>query len=176
MSVQYVVGDLFDAVSFRDSGFTTEKAPTPMAIGHGVNSQGSMAGGIAKEFARRYPDMRDNYADLCERGRIRPGRVLIHGASDHYVMNMVTQVNPGADASYRLVDEALDNTIRVCKSLGIETLAIPQIGCGIGGLLWGKVKGIIEENATHHNFNIQVWALDDSLLDGVDEDEIAYAD
>src|SRR6478609_351635 len=137
-------GDLFDS----DAAY----------IGHGVNVCGVMGAGIAKAFREKYPHNYDNYKAACEQGRLQPGGFMVvpeRRDSGRLVLitNLASQNKPGADASYPWLFRSLwtwaeqasePNRLRLYGGI----IAVPEIGCGIGGLEWPKVKrimGVIED-------------------------------
>lgn len=112
------------------------------AIGHGVNLQGVMGAGIAVGFRDKYPEMMPSYRQWCETAD--PGDILLYRAKDgKVVVNLGTQRLPGRDATYPAIVKSLINAVTELRSLGITSLAIPKIGCGIGGLDWDAVKTIL---------------------------------
>jgi O-acetyl-ADP-ribose deacetylase (regulator of RNase III) len=48
-----------------------------LALGHGVNTLGSMGAGIAVEFRRRWPAMYDAYREPCRSGALQPGGIFV---------------------------------------------------------------------------------------------------
>ena len=138
--------------------FTTD-AP---AIGHGCNTVGVMGAGVAAIVRRKFPDTHQAYWDLCSRKAFEGGEVLVtkefvpgsEGA--FYVFNMMTQVNPGADASLELVKQAAEHSVQEALDRGIFTIAIPQIGCGIGGLKWEDVEPVLRKTE-RDSFEWEVW-------------------
>ena len=41
----------------------------------------------------------------------------------------------------------------------LRDLAMPRIGCGLDGLEWNRVKGIIEEVFKQSNVNIRIYYI-----------------
>jgi O-acetyl-ADP-ribose deacetylase (regulator of RNase III) len=117
------------------------------AIGHGVNCRGVMGAGIAKVFRDKYPGMYDDYVAACINGNINPGGVLIWREPDVVIFNLATQLNPGADATLEAVKSSVRIAVGHCYYASIQSLGLPRIGCGIGGLNWPDVKKIMEEVA-----------------------------
>lgn len=145
---EIIKGDLFEA-------------PEP-AIAHGCNTRGKMGAGIAKVFRNKYPEMYRHYVGLCAERLFSVGSVLTWHAPDQVVFNLGTQVYPGADATVFAVDLALGNMADVALNLGFESVGMPLIGCGIGGLKWDDVGAIVRDiNLTYKpkNFHINVYAL-----------------
>jgi O-acetyl-ADP-ribose deacetylase (regulator of RNase III) len=124
------------------------------ALAHGVNVVGVM-GGIAGMFANKYPDMKNHYQEICKQGKLNPGQILPWKEEGKpAVYNLATQKNPGADAQYDLVDKTVKQMLKHAESNGIKTIGIPQIGCGIGGLGWRRVRRIIKTHAEKSPVNL----------------------
>lgn len=122
--IQWREGDLFE------SGLP--------ALAHGVNCQGLMGAGIARQFADRYPLMRDIYHGTCLGHGLRLGGVLPYQEplddSAPWIFNLATQWLPGADARPWAISTAVGQMILLCQELDISKVGMPLIGCGIGGL------------------------------------------
>lgn len=147
-------GDLFDS----DAAY----------IGHGVNCCGVMGAGIAKAFREKYPHNYANYKAACEAGRLLPGGFMVvperrDDGSLVLITNLASQDKPGADASYNWLFGSLysfaakaaePNRLRLYGG----RIAIPEIGCGIGGLEWPKVKQVIETvELLNPEITFEVW-------------------
>lgn len=128
-------------------------------IGHGVNTKGVMGAGIAKKFKEKYPDNFKKYADACATQALKPGMSLGVVDNNNLVVNFASQREPGADATYEwLFESTLDGAMKA-RQLGQKTIAIPEIGCGIGGLVWYKAAAVLEavETIVGRDFEWEVW-------------------
>lgn len=121
-------------------------------IGHGVNVDGVMGAGIAVQFKKRWPEMFRQYKLQCVTANLHPGNVFLWDTGIYcmdddplLIANLASQNRPGPHARYDWLMWALIATLRACKVLGLNSIALPQIGCGIGGLEWD----IVLENITH---------------------------
>ena len=106
-----------------------------------------MDAGIAKEFKRRYPRMFDEYVSYCKSDLLKPGEVHFYRKADGrkpYIVNIATQITPSSGARIEYVEGGLVNVSRSYKDWGIKSLAMPKIGCGLGGLEWFDVDKIVE--------------------------------
>ena len=56
-----------------------------------VNTVGVMGKGIAKEFKSIYPDMFDEYQQLCEDGALDIGKLWVYKTSHKWVLNFPTR-------------------------------------------------------------------------------------
>lgn len=128
------------------------------AIGHGVNTIGAMGAGIAVQFKTRFPEMYEFYRRECEHGYLTGGRIFPWTLSDgRMVYNIASQELPGANASYTFLAYGIQKTLEDCTKRGIETLALPRIGSGIGGLDEVKVENILETLALFYPTDIELW-------------------
>ena len=135
--IKFVQGDLF------------ENEYNAQALAHGVNCQGVMGAGIAKRFKNDYPKMYLKYQYICRNEVLTPGKCFLwgYGSGETRVFNLATQEYYGKKgrASYDWIRSSLSMMKKQADKYDIESIAIPKIGCGLGGLEWGKVKEIIEE-------------------------------
>lgn len=112
-----------------------------------VNCVGVMGAGIAVQFKKRFPDMFEEYARLCRRYKMVLGRPYLHKRA---ILPWVLSF-PTKDHWY--FKSRLQDLVAGLKCLrtnyavwGIESLAMPALGCGRGGLDWNVVRDtIIEE-------------------------------
>lgn len=128
--IEYVVGDLF-----------TVDEPV---IAHGCNTVGVMGAGVARLVRSAWPEVYYLYETACARGTFDAGSAQRCPVLDgHVVYNLGTQRNPGASATNWLVFLSFANMFESMKTWGHDRVAIPRIGCGIGGLTWVQVEAAI---------------------------------
>ena len=138
--------------------FTTEA----LAIGHGINTQGLMGAGIAVQFRDRFPEMYEHYANECAQSNLFPGDIMPYEVKEgRWVYNMASQELPGKNASYEWLYTSAVKALNHAHSVGIDTIAIPRIGCGIGGLSWGLVNQFLTfaESRSTGDTTFEVWTL-----------------
>jgi O-acetyl-ADP-ribose deacetylase (regulator of RNase III) len=127
-------GDLFD------SGCAT--------LVNAVNCRGVMGVGIAAEFKRRYPAMFADYRRRCERGEVRLGRPYLWRSPDGAmpsVLNFPTKDHWREGSRLPSLVDGLAHLRRHYREWGIDSLALPALGCGRGGLRWEDVRGVLIE-------------------------------
>lgn len=140
----YKTGDLFSTDS--------------QALAHGCNTNGKMGAGIAKIFKSKYFDMFKEYRKLCGDGKFNVGEGYIHRTIDNkYIFNLGTQ----GSLSGATIENIFSSFIWMknqMKILNISRLAMPKIGCGLGGLNWERdVLPIVEKIFGHDELIIEVW-------------------
>jgi O-acetyl-ADP-ribose deacetylase (regulator of RNase III) len=129
------------------------------AIGHGVNTKGVMGAGIAVAFKEKFPKNYQAYHNACVTGLFLPGETFVFKEGDLFIANIASQNQPGANAKYDLLlHAAVDAALQLTDLYGINRLAIPLIGCGIGGLEWDGVEVILKGvELIVPGFEFEVW-------------------
>ncbi len=121
-------------------------AHNAQAFAHGVNCAGVMGAGIAKEFRKQYPRMYEAYQLFCATSWIDPGDCWVWRETYHsvgVVFNLATQDKTGPHARYDWLEQALDQMLVKATDIGVTSIAMPAIGCGIGGLEWKRVYSVV---------------------------------
>lgn len=144
----------------RAGDLFTSDAP---AYGHGVNCQGVMGAGVAAIVRNRWPHVYDAYKARCEVQGLMPGEVQVVDVSlgaqpPLYIVNMATQNMPGPDATINNIDQAAHAAAVIAEAFDWDCIAIPRIGCGIGGLTWDEVRPVLLD-AEGNGFQWEVWTL-----------------
>lgn len=122
--------------------FVTGNVLDEPAFAHGCNCLGVMGAGLALHVKNRWPEAYDAYRKLCGAGTFTLGSV--HEWHDwrtgQYVFNLGTQLELGPCASLDAICESVDWMFRHSAARELRVVAIPRIGCGIGGLRWSDVR------------------------------------
>lgn len=119
------------------------------AIVNTVNCVGVMGKGIALQFKKKWPANFKEYATACKRKEVRPGKMHVYHAgalaTPKYIINFPTKDHWRGKSKVEYITEGLTDLIKVIKELNIQSIAVPPLGCGNGGLSWDLVKGLIEK-------------------------------
>src|ERR1043165_5214423 len=118
------------------------------ALVNTVNCVGFMGKGIALQFKKAYPENFDAYHKACAAGEVQPGRMFIfhlHSMlNPKYVVNFPTKRDWRTNSRYEDIESGLKALVAEVRRLGIRSIAVPPLGCGLGGLDWSKVRPMIE--------------------------------
>jgi O-acetyl-ADP-ribose deacetylase (regulator of RNase III) len=113
-------------------------------ITNAVNCVGVMGKGVALEFKKRFPAMYADYVRRCAEGRVRLGHPYLYRQTElPWILNFPTKGH-WRDPS-RLVDivAGLEYLESHYREWGITSLAVPALGCGLGGLEWRTTGPIL---------------------------------
>ena len=116
------------------------------ALVNTVNCKGVMGRGLALQFKRRYPDNFVAYRTECQAGRMVLGRVHVFDTgrmSPRYIVNFPTKGHWRNASSLADIADGLNSLESEVRRLCIGSIAIPALGCDLGGLDWDEVRPLI---------------------------------
>ncbi len=117
------------------------------ALVNTVNTVGVMGRGVALQMARAYPEILPPYEKACEEERLTPGTVLtvdLHSLHNpRYIINVPTKSHWNGKSRLDDIKSGLRALADELVKLGITSVAVPPLGCGLGGLDWGDVYPLI---------------------------------
>ena len=116
------------------------------ALVNPVNIKGVMGKGLALAFKTKYPAHFANYQRACKSGEMTTDKVLAYQEiNGPMIICLATKADWRDSSKLEYVSAGLDDLANQIKALGIRSVAIPKLGCGLGGLDWGKVRPLIVE-------------------------------
>lgn len=105
-----------------------------------VNCVGVMGKGIALDFKKRFPDMYEEYAQLCKSGTVRLGQPYLHRRlTPPWILNFPTKDHWRSVSTLQDIIAGLRYLQAHYREWGITSLAVPPLGCGQGQLEWRVV-------------------------------------
>lgn len=117
------------------------------AIINTVNCVGVMGKGLALEFKKQYFGNYIAYKRACDAGQVKIGKMFVYKTESFfdpkYIINFPTKDHWKNPSKMEYIREGLDDLIEVIKTNNIKSIAIPPLGCGLGGLNWDEVKEMI---------------------------------
>ena len=133
-------------IEFKTGNILTEDAE---ALVNTVNCVGYMGRGIALQFKKAYPDNFKSYSIACKREEVQPGRMFVYETDQltnpHYIINFPTKRHWKGKSRMEDIDAGLVALAEEIRSHNIQSIAIPPLGSGLGGLDWFEVRPRIEK-------------------------------
>lgn len=118
------------------------------ALVNTVNTEGTMGKGIALQFARAFPEILPGYEAACRSGELRPGKVQVIERGEllnpRWIINFPTKRHWRAKSRLADIEAGLTDLVQQVQTRGIRSIAVPPLGCGLGGLSWHDVRPRIE--------------------------------
>lgn len=111
-----------------------------------VNCEGVAGKGLALQFRTKYPKEMSRYKQECKAGILTPGNCILIQIDNmkQYIccfptkdrwkdISHLSYIDVGLQSLYSLIYDKID----------IKSIAIPALGCGLGGLSWNSVSELI---------------------------------
>lgn len=118
------------------------------AIINTVNCVGVMGRGIALQFKKAFPQNFLAYATACKKKEVQPGKMFVFETGQltnpRYIINFPTKRHWRGASRMEDIDAGLKSLVETVIRHGIQSIAIPPLGSGLGGLDWVEVKPRIE--------------------------------
>lgn len=119
------------------------------ALVNTVNCDGYMGKGIALQFKQAFPANFKAYEAACAHGEMVPGRMFIHDngglVNPRWIINFPTKRHWRNKSRIEDIASGLRALVADVQRLGIRSIAVPPLGCGLGGLDWADVRPMIEQ-------------------------------
>ena len=115
------------------------------ALVNTVNCEGYMGKGLAYQFKLKYPDNNIDYIKACKTGELTIGHLHFYKESEKLIINFPTKDKWREPSKLEYINKGLDDLRRIIIDQRINSIAIPPLGSGNGGLNWLEVKAIVVE-------------------------------
>lgn len=106
------------------------------ALVNAVNRLGFMGAGIALAFREKFPEMFTSYQQLCKEGAYKTSFVTFYtypkDKNNGICIANLQTVDDNLRGDYSLVEAGLKQLRETAENTGIQSIAIPPLGCGIG--------------------------------------------
>jgi O-acetyl-ADP-ribose deacetylase (regulator of RNase III) len=117
------------------------------ALVNTVNCVGVMGRGIALQFRKAFPENFNVYKKACKNGEVKPGKMFVYDlnkiSNPHFIINFPTKRHWRNKSRFEDIELGLQDLIEVIQQQKIHSIAIPPLGCGLGGLNWLEVRSLI---------------------------------
>lgn len=114
-----------------------------------VNTVGVMGKGLALQFKQKFPTNYKIYKEACKNKSIDIGKLLLVDESNlerkQFIINFPTKKHWHNPSKIEYIEEGLKDLVRIIETQKFKSIAIPALGCGLGGLEWENVKLLIEK-------------------------------
>lgn len=118
------------------------------AIVNPVNTAGVMGAGLALEFKKRFPRNFEIYADACRKGEVKVGKVHVSPPeftedARRWIVNFPTKDHFRDPSRMEWIEDGLDDMVEALSMRSVRSVALPALGCGLGGLKWKDVRSVM---------------------------------
>ncbi len=142
--VRLLTGDLF-----------LSKAQT---LVNAVNCVGTMGKGIALEFRKRFPEMYEDYVTRCAAKQVRLGvPYLFRRTMPPWILNFPTKDHWRSVSRLSDILVGLEYLKQCYQQWGVESLAVPALGCGEGQLEWEVVGPALHDHLSRLSIPVELY-------------------
>ena len=147
MTLSYIMGNILDA--------STEAVVVP------VNCKGVSGAGLAKQFKREHPYWFMNYHTWCYEDKSGIGKLHLYleMGTPKWIISFPTKkhwINP-SHICYIIC--GLEELVEKIIQKKIRSIAIPKLGCGLGGLEWKDVNALFKEYLSNLDTDIYIYGV-----------------
>ncbi len=138
------------------------------AIVNTVNCIGVMGKGIALQFKKKWPNNFKAYAAACKNSEVKLGQIFTFDlgalATPRYIVNFPTKGHWRSSSKIEDIESGLQSLVLHIQKYDIRSIAIPPLGCGLGGLPWPDVKALIVKHLGElDNLEIRLFEPNDTI-------------
>lgn len=119
------------------------------AIAHGVAPNDHFNSGLALSLREAFPSMYKDFRQFCHTAHPKPGETWVWNGSGKRIVNLLTQEAPKTEnghpgrATIIHVNHALRELVKLVEKEKLESIALPRLATGVGGLDWEEVRQVI---------------------------------
>lgn len=135
------------------------------ALAHGVAPDDDFKSGLALALRKQWPAMYSDYRHYCHRSHPRPGAAWSWGGpGGARIVALLTQDPPDAPGEHpgkarlKYVNRALKALRSTIEAEGFESVALPKLATGVGGLDWDDVRPLIEQHLGDLDIPVYVYS------------------
>ena len=110
---------------------------------------GVMGRGLGIQFRNEFPENYEAYRTACHQGEVQFRKMLVsildRQENPRYVINFPTKRHWKDKSRIGDIRAGLKSLADEIRHHGIASVAVPPLGCGLGGLEWKQVRPLIED-------------------------------
>jgi O-acetyl-ADP-ribose deacetylase (regulator of RNase III) len=144
-------------IVLSNSSSLFEELDTIKALAVPVNCLGVMGAGLALAVKQRFPEASEVYIQHCKQGLMKPGMVLFTSYNGFYFYFVATKNNWKNKSELSYVKNGITNLVKSLKFDKLKAVAIPALGCGLGGLSWSTVLPLLENELIQSNLETTIY-------------------
>jgi O-acetyl-ADP-ribose deacetylase (regulator of RNase III) len=133
------------------------------ALAHGIAPMDPMTKGLARALHEAWPAMHKDFHHYCHQQHPKPGDAWAWGTHGARIVNLITQEGgyghgqkPGR-ATLPNVNHTLRALKKLIQSEDYQSVALPRLATGVGGLDWADVKPLIERHLGELSIPVYVY-------------------
>lgn len=160
-------------ISFKEGDILESEAK---ALINTVNTVGVMGKGIALQFKNAFPLNFKVYQKACKDNTFDIGSILVTKEStingEKIIINFPTKKDWRKPSEYEYIEKGLKELRKYILDNQIESIAIPPLGAGNGGLEWERVKKMIVDYLGDLDSDIIIYEPSSSIIEKMKKERV----
>ncbi len=160
--IQYKTGNILDSDT--------------QALVNTVNTVGVMGKGIALQFKKAFPANFKTYAAACKNKSFHIGELLITTEktllNEKTIINFPTKKDWRKPSEYSYIEQGLIALKEQIITKNIQSIAIPPLGAGNGGLNWQQVKQLLIQHLEHIDCDIYIYEPSNQIKELMNKERV----
>ncbi len=132
MPATFIKGDLFNTEGLH-------------AYALGSNARGTMDGGVAVAFKKRWPKLAAALSARAAEGSLKLGDAVAFSEGDKTVYALILQEDETKKAKLASLTKAVNRLVELAAQGSVARVGLFHPGTGRAGLEWPRVKRILQE-------------------------------
>lgn len=146
------------------------------ALVNTVNTVGVMGKGIALQFKKAFTHNNKKYVQACKNQELEPGRLLSvwdenFTLGKKLIINFPTKKHWRHRSKYEYVEKGLKALRELLQEKQVNSVAIPPLGCGHGGLQWSKIKQLMEDYLGDLTLDVLIYQPNENIKKMLQQEE-----
>lgn len=147
------------------------------ALVNTVNTVGVMGKGIALQFKQAFPTNFRKYAEACKRNTVIIGQLFVIEETSllsgkKIIINFPTKTDWRLPSEYSYIEEGLIGLVELIRARKIQSIAIPPLGAGNGGLDWNKVKKMLVAHLSELDCDVFIYEPSSSIQEVLKKERV----
>lgn len=167
----HTVSDFMQSSWFKESKIFKEMSGDILlsqakVIAHGVSPNDNFFSGLALSLGEHWPALYKDFRHYCQTYHPKPGNLWTWANSEgQRIVNLLTQSSAygrgekPVKATIDQVNHALRALRKLVQEEKFESLAIPRLATGVGGLDWKDVSPLIHSHLADLDAKIYVYTV-----------------
>jgi O-acetyl-ADP-ribose deacetylase (regulator of RNase III) len=122
-----------------------------------VNTVGVMGKGLALQAAKEWPSVVPIYRLMLQTGELKIGQVFMVTHQPRLIL-FPTKAHWRNPSKLEYIQQGLKSMAEEIAKLDLRSVAVPALGCGLGGLDWNTVRPLIEAALANTPADVRLYA------------------
>ena len=146
MTIRIIQGDIFKSDA--------------QVITNPCNCVGVAGAGLSLSFKLKFYDNYRACRKQARAGLLKPGQLMLTKNQTPWILNFPTKDHWRNPSRYEWITAGARKLAAIWDHHEIKSVAMPKLGCGLGGLEWTRVYDILKDTFADDAYDIRVYHID----------------